>query len=326
MFNPREVPTYPPAEFSAPKADSIDVALGTAVLDVMREVGFVNLRLDPEQNEVMEELFAASQGFFAQPLADRMRHIDEPSHRAVGYRPHGAAYTGERMKLDWNDSLITRRLGGKEVSIPGDDDPKIARLITAMGSFRDLIAAPAVRTVDAALAVYYDYMHDIPSDEGSVVQINDYCLSDERGESGVEDIPLDSPEEPELQGEHEDGVRITVLSSNWHGLVGRTNNGLYVPINHGSKGKRAVSVFAGGVLEESTAGEIRAFRHKAYNYMTPESDARRFVPTYFSSPDVHPGVVIPAYKGDADVAASAEEATKQFGIGENFVNRGNLSV
>lgn len=324
MTNLQELPIYPPAELDAPRVGPIDTALGMMALEAMRNIGFVNLHLDLEQNDVMEELFAASQTFFSQPLAVRMSHIDELSGRAVGYRPHGAAYTGERMKLDWNDSFITRKLGGEEVSIPGDDDRKVARLITAMGGFRDLVAGPTVQTIDAALAEWYDYDHEIPFDEGSIVQVNDYCLGDERDEVGIKNIPLDGPEVAEFQGEHGDGCRLTVLSSNWHGLVGRTNTGLYIPISHGGKHGRAVSVFGSEVLEDATAGEIRTFRHKAYNYMTPDSKARRFVPTFFSSPNVPSNGGIPPYKGDTDVAASARRATEQFGIGEDFVNREKL--
>ncbi len=315
-----EIPIYPPPVGEAPIAGvAVDPKIGKLVLDSMVEVGVANLRLSPEQNDVLVELYSAGDGFFSQPLPTKENH--ETSDRKVGYRPHGAAYTGtDKGKMDpdpdANDSML---LGRAEAPIPGQDDPKAARLLSAMRDFRDLIAAPTVEAVHAALADRYGYPYARPFRKGSVTQINSYCLSDERHAVGTEDIPLKDPEAPQAQGPHEDGVEITVLSSNYFGLAGRTRNGLYVPVSHGESRKRAVSVFGSRVLAEATGGDVPPFIHRAFNFLSPEKrDFRRLTMTYFSSPDVTKGVPVPAYVGGHDISDKIREGTEQFGIGSDF--------
>jgi isopenicillin N synthase-like dioxygenase len=271
----------------------------SAALDQILSQGHGTVRLDDSEAALLSGLYREATDFFTKDTPDKLRY--SVPNRISGYRPFKYANTGSNDKPDYNDSFVYWR--HRRASLPYQEE--ITGFLDAAEAYRR-VTARIVRDLIEAMCLRYDYEHELPFEDASLLQINSFV----------------QPVEATLyQYSHEDADLLTVIWASAPGLEGTAGedddekNG--VPYNFAPD---EVLIMPGSLLTAMTGGAVPPFYHQVRNHNIRE---RKSI-MYFVSPEAT-GRIEPFVRNDYNAEMDIQRLVVDnpqtyFGLSQDFVS------
>jgi isopenicillin N synthase-like dioxygenase len=272
--------------------------IGSSTAGVLAQIldqGFARVRLKRSAAQRLATLHQAATDFFALEPDAKLRY--GVPNRSTGYRPHAYAHAGDPDRPDLNDSFLYWPQSSK--TPPNSDE--ITGFLAAAESYR-LITVEITRVLLAELRDRYRYQHELPFENASVLQINNF------GRATDDEL---------LQQPHEDAVFLTVIWASARGLEAVfEERGELLPLEFPED---EVIVMPGSVMTAMTGGEIPPLFHLARNHGII---GRKSI-MYFMSPDANTQVepfLVNEYNQEKDIRELVLNNPQSFfGLAEDFV-------
>ncbi|MEM7730436.1 MAG: 2-oxoglutarate and iron-dependent oxygenase domain-containing protein [Pseudomonadota bacterium] len=252
-------------------------AFGAALVDGMRETGFIVIRNHTLPQAAIDAVEAASRDFFALPAAVKSRYAMPEHHFQRGYSPFGQESAKGRDAPDLKEFWHVGR-----ATIPGlpgtpavTERPAFTQAGQALFDAMDAFARTLMEAVGTALEMAPDRVQALLDNGNSILRLLHYPpMPQEEGADGAGSSVRAAA--------HEDINLLTLLlGAEEAGLEVRHRSGVWLPINAPTG---SLVVNAGDMLDRLTGGVIPSTTHRVVNPTRARAPHSRYSMPFFLHP------------------------------------------